>query len=172
MREQTPPIPDIVAAFDADALTPEIIAAWAHHPHVCIGTLELACLDILSARCTALEQERDKWASQTVRLACFTTWLGVPMDANLEDAVTQSIVRARASASKQAESRCQHLEQAVRAFLDAWNAPNAGVERQVDALASLLPSQDETPRTDENRVSFAAGYTAALDDALKGKTHD
>ncbi len=41
-------------------------------------------------------------------------------------------------------------------------------DRMLAALASLLPSQDETPRMDENRVSFAAGYSTALDDVLKG----
>ena len=69
MSEQTPPIPDIVAAFDADALTPEIVSAWAHHPHVCIGTLELACIDSLTARCEALEQENAAQAEQITDLA-------------------------------------------------------------------------------------------------------
>jgi chromosome segregation ATPase len=70
--------------------------------------------------------------------------------------------------------RCEALEQGLEAKLHkavarcdkAWEARCEALTAERDTFPQKLSE------TDENRVSFAAGYTAALDDALKGKTHD
>ncbi len=115
-----------------------------------IGVNMLAQTELqqLRVRCEALTAERDKAVQEYDELA--------ERDSHAVDAVC-----------KQLMARCQHLEQAVEAIVDNfWDTPSP---QTYDALASLLPTQEETPRTDENRVSFAAGYSEALDDVLKGK---
>ncbi len=117
--------------------------------------------DALSARCTALEQERDQAKGRT------------------EDAV-RWIDQLREELADQ-KARCQHLEQAVKRLIDACYGVDDGTRLEAalniakDALASLLPTQEEPTQTDENRVSFAAGYSTALDDVLNEKpevSHD
>jgi hypothetical protein len=116
-------------------------------------------------RCEALEQERDR--------------MKLSRDLALEEAAA-------------VRSRCQHLEQAVKDLGDAgemlcvvlanvsggmwrlqtqdWqNAAAKWRDHYYATIASLLPPQEET-QTDENRVSFAAGYSTALDDVLKDRT--
>jgi hypothetical protein len=148
------------------------------------NTFEQSCKNLERAekaekRCASLEQERDQTKLDHVH-ACQTIAqmhaVAVGEVTGPKRGVVEDVADLRA--------RCQHLEQAVRDIVAADFLQVAGVRQPIwvrwnealrianAALASLLPSQDETPRTDENRVSFAAGYTAALDDALKGKTHD
>jgi len=108
--------------------------------------------DDLRARCEALTAERDKGNKHEA-----DAWLQV----------------------EEWRIRCQHLEQAIldaRPFVQEWfdAAPRDQhifevLKRMDAALASLLPPQEETPGTDENRVSFAAGYSTALDDVLKDR---
>ena len=75
------------------------------------------------------------------------------------EALTAELELARAAGSRSLAIRLGELLTLQGAKIEALTA-----ER--DTLLQKLSETDET------RVSFAAGYTAALDDALKGKTHD
>ncbi len=138
-------------------------------------------------RCEALTAERDTEKAERKK---WIDWARFVYMSHNDPEMTDLELRQRVCAEQDAtilkvaqaaQSRCQHLEQAVRALVEDLEArwdmddprTNPGIRENVKlgraALASLLPSQEEPVQTDENRVLFAAGYTAALDDALKGK---
>ncbi len=126
-----------------------------------------AYLAALSARCTALEQERDKQKTCDV---CHKDLSAVPTVLINGTAFCMYC----AGVTTEPCSRCQHLEQAVKDAIEnlegnGWQHLGPRAQHVANALASLLPSQDGTPRMDENRVSFAAGYSTALDDVLKDR---
>ncbi len=198
MSEQTPRFtmdkcPDCGADM-ADAGPP--IGFYCSQGKDCIGWKRMVRtyrpddeIAALSARCTALEQERDQakaWADIVTHgkspcghwsAYCFTESGGKHIACILCE-------------RNEFYARYQHLEQAVKGFLDVWpeaekaingaivvasihSCPYNGptLTPQLDglkaALASLLPSQDET--SDAERATFSAGYSQAIDDALKGK---
>ncbi len=100
----------------------------------------------------------------------------------------QTYMQADSTTVDALRSRCQHLEQAAKDLSIQWRGVKINLDarnyyydgQDVDygralqaeecaaALASLLPTQEEPTQTDENRVSFAAGYSQALDDQAKG----
>ncbi len=193
MREQTPeertqqwrswanfvflaggPVPDlddlhlqlrVVQAYDdaeygRQAALEALAASWDRRDELHVVTKSLdAQLINMAVRCEALTAERDSWRRVAERLE---------------------------GEKVESQTRCQHLEQAVR-YVESYleeqihDAPAMTLDmydhgakmllkrlREKATLASLLTPQDETPRTDENRVSFAAGYSQALDDQAKG----
>jgi hypothetical protein len=92
----------------------------------------------------------------------------------------QTYMQADSTTVDALRSRCQHLEQAVKDYMGVvgpWNTWDPvevstgwveGLKTAEAAIASLLHGQEEPTQTDENRVSFAAGYSQALDDQAKG----
>jgi DNA repair exonuclease SbcCD ATPase subunit len=119
-------------------------------------------------RCEALTAERDQLQQERD--------MGCEAAAKWREDLASAIVEMN-----DLRSRYQRLEQAIRdVFVAGINvAKSLGdnlvhlegdqVERQFQrTLASLLPTQEEPTQTDENRVSFAAGYSQGLDDQAKG----
>ncbi len=154
--------------------------------------------DALKVRCEALTAERDRQAAEIEAWKLDYAIAVASRDAEIArlggkpgevgggtgegDAPDrpdrQTYMQADSTTVDALRSRCQHLEQAVKETIGRWNelagqmsafSPQRTTLKNCSyALASLLPAQEETPRTDENRVSFAAGYSQALDDQAKG----
>ncbi len=147
----------------------------------------------LRARCEALTAERDRLAVAICPSGSVVDVVGLEalaqahridsegVDEYLDTGDETNLSGAYHAGAQAIRSRCQHLEQAIRKVrAHTGYLPSAdylllagllaSIERIADAaLASLLSTQGE-PQTDENRVSFAAGYSQALDDQAKGLT--
>ena len=80
--------------------------------------LTQAQADLIVVR-ALLEDERRKQEKRTMHLAALTSWLGVEMDMDLVDAVSEHIAKARASALKQARTEAEDALTALRAQLEA-----------------------------------------------------
>ncbi len=132
--------------------------------------------ETLTARCEALEKLRDRllvdvrtetalWLASEERCEALTAERDKTLAATghqLADLAT--LVQTY----DLIQSRCQHLEQAVKAALAISTDDYIEELQQIRAaLASLLPAQEEGPQTDENRLSFAAGYSQAIDDVAQ-----
>ncbi len=175
-------------------LNPILGKVWTHHDGVlpdgavCRIADAQALIATLTARCEALTAERNN-AQETlrIRLREFTDGhcchqCGAQLETTPENDIRCPECDDKEKVFTDLRSRCQHLEQAVRKVrAHTGYLPSASylllagllasIERIADAaLASLLPTQEEPTQTDENRVSFAAGYSQALDDAVKGKS--
>ncbi len=148
---------DIVSGYDA-ITDPEAFPELHERAFKAIGddVDHTICRALAAAesRCEALTAERDI-AQESERVALDNLRLEVREAATVR-------------------SRCQHLEQAVKAALAISTDDYIEELQQIRAaLASLLPAQEEPTQTDENRLSFAAGYSQSIDDvaqdgALKG----
>jgi hypothetical protein len=101
---------------------------------VAIGQLEA---DLAAVR-AQLEEEKRKQEKRTIHLAAFTSWLGVPMDADLLDAVSVHIAKARDSALKQARVEADAALAALRAERDAKEPQPADNSTIGSLKASML----------------------------------
>ncbi len=138
--------------------------------------------DALLARCEALTAERDRLAVAICPSGSVVDVVGLEalaqahridsegVDEYLDTGDETNLSGAYHAGAQAIRSRCQHLEQAIRVVLPNVESYDDACDAAVQALWAILESSDKAiPPTDENRVSFAAGYSAALDDALKGK---
>ncbi len=159
-----------------------------------VHTLAKACTDTalerdaLRVRCEALTAERDRLAVAICPSGSVVDVVGLEalaqahridsegVDEYLDTGDETNLSGAYHAGAQAIRSRCQHLEQAIRKVrAHTGYLPSAdylllagllaSIERIADAaLASLLPTQEEPTQTDENRVSFAAGYSTLVDD--------
>ncbi len=143
---------DIVSGYDA-ITDPEAFPELHERAFKAIGDdvdhTICRALAAAEARCEALTAERDI-AQESERVALDNLRLEVREAATVR-------------------SRCQHLEQAIRVVLPNVESYDDACDAAVQALWAILESSDKAiPQPDENRVSFAAGYSQALDDQAKG----
>ncbi len=183
-----------------DALIDNLIGMCATRCGHCTPCVAAKRLVEFDARCEALTADLDRMKlsrdlaleeAAAVRVQCEA--LAAERDRLLKAMHGDSRMLAHFADNElaKAESRCQHLEQAVKDYREKLVKYQAGtVSRNAGpvglaeirgiqgtlavvigdldkALASLLPAQEEPTQTDENRVSFAHGYSQAIDDVAQ-----